>query len=156
MSNKKRNVAMRKYQRNWIKRGLCARCQKPNKERPGKWYCIACATKAHTLGKPYALDVRIKLREAALMHYGPICNCCGETEKTFLCFDHINDDGATIRRKDRRAYNMPRWLKAHNYPDTIQVLCHNCNYAKTIVSVCPHKQIPGQIYTNIRLTPKKK
>jgi hypothetical protein len=32
-----------------------------------------------------------------------------------------------------------RWLITNNFPDDFQILCHNCNYAKSHGG-CPHKR----------------
>lgn len=82
-----------------------------------------------------------KVRYEVLSHYSngiPICNCCGETENKFLALDHKNNDG-NIHRKTMAHCNMIRWAKSNNFPDMFQVLCHNCNMAKALYKICPHK-----------------
>jgi hypothetical protein len=78
----------------------------------------------------------------ALQHYGGQCACCGETEPAFLAIDHVNGGGNAHRRE----VGYPKgggaffyWLRKHGYPDGYQVLCHNCNMAKTYLGVCPHQ-----------------
>jgi len=70
------------------------------------------------------------------------CACCGEAEYKFLCIDHINDNGAEDRKKNpshatgRGLYTR---LIKEGYPEGYQLLCFNCNMAKGIHGVCPHK-----------------
>ena len=68
-------------------------------------------------------------------HYGgipPFCVCCGELHNEFLSLDHINGR----RCKDRRELKLAgasfyRWLVQHDYPEGYQILCMNCNHAKS-------------------------
>jgi len=82
-----------------------------------------------------------KCRTEMLGIYGHQCTCCGETTPEFLAFDHVNNDGAHHRKKmvgwDFLA--LYRWAKRHGFPDSLQVLCHNCNVAKETCGVCPHQ-----------------
>lgn len=79
------------------------------------------------------------LRRAVITGYGGQCVCCGETNWRFLALDHVNDDGAEMRRngpKSGAVFN--RWLINQNFPNFIQLLCHNCNVAKALYGFCPH------------------
>jgi hypothetical protein len=82
-----------------------------------------------------------KIRIEVLQHYGGKCTCCGETELKFLTLDHINGGGNEHRRKIgiHSGSLFYRWVRSHNYPDYLQVLCHNCNQAKCFYGECPHK-----------------
>src|SRR3990167_4620750 len=79
-----------------------------------------------------------KIREEVVVHYGGKCACCGEKEFVFLAIDHVNGGGSK-HRKEVGAYSIPSWLKKNGYPKDYQILCHNCNQAKSIKGVCPHK-----------------
>ena len=77
-------------------------------------------------------------------HYSkgkPKCNCCGEkTSLDFLVIDHVagrKDKKGNVDK--RRGDSMYRYLRKNNYPKGYQVLCHNCNFAKFVYTVCPHK-----------------
>ena len=83
-----------------------------------------------------------RLRLKVLKHYGGSCACCGETNEKFLAMDHVNDDGAD-HRKETRYSNLYSWLNANGMPPGFQVLCHNCNYAKSRGG-CPHGSVAGQ------------
>ena len=58
------------------------------------------------------------------------CVICGETDIIILCLDHINNDGAEHRKIAGVGTNFYCWLRAHNYPWGLQVLCYNCNARK--------------------------
>ncbi len=74
-------------------------------------------------------------------HYGYVCNCCGETGKVFLCIDHVNNDGNIERKKYGNSGNgMYLKIIREEFPDSYQVLCHNCNQAKRILGKCPHNK----------------
>ena len=77
-----------------------------------------------------------KLKREVFDHYGGTCACCGESHLIFLTIDHVNNDGADHRRKQVTkapllGKTMYRWLKKNNYPSGFQVLCFNCNFAKS-------------------------
>jgi hypothetical protein len=81
------------------------------------------------------------MRARAFEEYGGKCVCCGETEPAFLVFDHVNDDGAAHRREIGGASVLIEWIFRENFPDTIQLLCANCNMAKQFnPGGCPHQQ----------------
>lgn len=71
-------------------------------------------------------------------HYGGKCACCGESAIEFLCLDHKNGNG----QQERKAYHFTQvWRIAikRGFPDDYQVLCFNCNNAKSIYGICPHQ-----------------
>lgn len=83
-----------------------------------------------------------------LTHYSggtPACKCCGETIIEFLTIDHIAGDGAEHRRKlEKQLGYKPGgngvwyWAKKNGFPDSLQVLCANCNFGKRCGPECPH------------------
>lgn len=80
------------------------------------------------------------LRQKVLSHYGgqkPVCKCCGESNTAFLTIDHINGGGSQHRKRVRTDFYG--WLVRENYPKGFQLLCFNCNSAKHIYGICPHK-----------------
>ena len=83
-------------------------------------------------------DRRIRLRLEAIKKYGGMCNCCGEAEVKFLSIDHING-GGNQHRKVLKTRSIGEWLYSNNYPGGFQVLCFNCNMAKSIYKKCPHQ-----------------
>lgn len=73
-----------------------------------------------------------------IQHYGGKCICCGETEIAFLTIDHINGGG--IMHRKSLGGHLLRWIQKNNYPNTLQVLCSNCNLAKGLLGECPHQR----------------
>ena len=84
---------------------------------------------------------RIKSKILIFEHYGGcVCNCCGETNLEFLSIDHINNDGASHRRKLKESgTNLYHWIVKNNYPPGFRVLCFNCNHSMGHYGYCPHK-----------------
>jgi hypothetical protein len=88
--------------------------------------------------KPHSkhLDIhrksREKRRKMVLGHYGNKCAYCGEKHYEFLAIDHVNNDGADHKRMLGSKSNDSVLLDIikQGYPDTFQILCHNCNSAK--------------------------
>ena len=97
----------------------------------------------------YAAKTRKKLRLRAetLAAYGGTCKCCGETIQEFLSIDHVDGGGNAHRRElfgdDRKGsgYHFYAWLKKQGFPQGgFQLLCRNCNAAKSEYGVCPHQR----------------
>ena len=80
-----------------------------------------------------------------ITHYGGHCKCCGESRPEFLTLDHINNDGASHRKilrsqgisSHRRFY---KWVIDSGFPDTLRLLCFNCNCASGFFGYCPHEK----------------
>lgn len=78
------------------------------------------------------------LKDSVFAAYGGACACCGENEPEFLSVDHVNGDGAA-HRKEIGIGRLYEWLKKHGFPrEVFQVLCWNCNRAKSDGAECPH------------------
>jgi hypothetical protein len=71
------------------------------------------------------------------------CNCCGETERCFLTMDHIENDGAFMRKHVHGdgAHTLYLWLRKNNYPAGFQILCWNCQWGKRTHGICPHQLV---------------
>jgi hypothetical protein len=78
-----------------------------------------------------------RIKANVMSHYGGRCVCCGETELVFLTIDHISGGGTKQRKETGPGTAFYRWLQKNDYPIGYQVLCHNCNFAKTM-GPCPH------------------
>ena len=129
-------------------RGLCVSCGKaPISPEISAARCAKCLERARLSDAKQ----RAKARETLFRMYGgPLCACCGEDERRFLSFDHINEDGARHRlsigkRSSGRGLSdvlsLNRALKKAGYPPIIQVLCFNCNFGKHLNGgVCPHQR----------------
>jgi len=75
--------------------------------------------------------------------YGWKCACCEENKYEFLTINHNGSEEhkSTERGSGGKLY---RWLIKNNFPkDSYQLLCYNCNYAKSFFGYCPH-QISAQ------------
>ena len=69
----------------------------------------------------------------------PVCACigCGEKHIEFLTLDHINGRKSMGPMYTIGAEKLCRRLKRGDYPPGIQVLCWNCNSAKSDNPFCP-------------------
>lgn len=90
--------------------------------------------------KERLLQRQREMRLNIVKHYGAVCVCCGETTLEFLAIDHKNNDG-NEQRKTMASNQVYRWIIENNYPNSIQILCHNCNMAKAFYGRCPHNRI---------------
>ena len=94
--------------------------------------------------KDYHKKLAKKLKEIVINHYcknKPKCFCCNETEIDLLTIDHINNDGAKHRKSLSGVYyKVYRDIIKNNFPKSFQILCHNCNWAKSSLGVCPHRR----------------
>ena len=82
------------------------------------------------------------LKEKVYSAYGHACACCGEVQSEFLTLDHVNNDGNAHRRSfgSSQGENILRWIIANDYPDTMQILCWNCQWGKLKCGgICPHQ-----------------
>jgi hypothetical protein len=79
-----------------------------------------------------------KLRLEVLSHYGNACACCGNNTYEFLTLHHKNNDGATHRKEIGTKIYM--WAKRNGFPDSLEVNCMNCNWAKGKYGTCPHER----------------
>jgi len=86
-------------------------------------------------------EERKKMRMLILNRYGNKCVCCGESIQEFLTIDHILNDGNIERKKFKSQDEYYRWIIKENFPDTLQILCMNCNFGKRMnKGVCPHRR----------------
>jgi len=76
------------------------------------------------------------LRKLVVDKYGGKCVCCGESNIEFLCMDHIGG------KKNHPLADMPgnKYSKIIKlgYPDSLRLLCHNCNMSLAFYGYCPH------------------
>ena len=76
---------------------------------------------------------RIKLKVYNHYTHNDIkCKICGFKEIHALSIDHINNNGAYMRKN--KIHGLGRdfyvWIIKNNYPDDLQVLCMNCQFIK--------------------------
>lgn len=130
---KSRQKDRQKY-KNQIQESVCHVCGK--KARKGAVACNGCLERNAQTKRQERLAIRRKVIEA----YGAKCNCCGERTFEFLTLDHVNNDGAIHRKTIGHSGNIYRWAIKKNFPDLLQVMCMNCNWAKAIHGECPHRR----------------
>ena len=71
------------------------------------------------------------VRLEAIQVYGGKCQGCGIDDERVLCFDHILDDGAELRKRGQpTGRKLASWLKRNGWPLDFQLLCWNCNFLK--------------------------
>lgn len=123
-------------------RFICLNCGNPC-SRPNS-LCLACyrtrpkQTRADKLAYMKMWHQRVK--DAVFNAYGGYrCVCCGETKPIFLVIDHINGGGNKERRRIGTSGGAGQYwaIRKLGFLAGYQVLCHNCNYAKTRGG-CPH------------------
>lgn len=123
-------------------RGVCTACGLVP-PATGKVKCQACLDAGNTeANRSKSQKYRLKLRADVLQGYGAKCACCGESQPMFLDVDHVNNNGNTDRRVNRRyTHSLYRDLREENYPSDYQLLCRNCNWGKHVnKGVCPHQE----------------
>ena len=155
-----KGLCSRHYQRKRAerRRGDGAPCSKCGGER-GSYrqdaWCQPCRSastlswaernpeKRRELARRSATVSHRRRRAEAIEAYGGACKCCGESEPAFLTIDHIDGGGNAHRRtltadgSIAGSSNFYRWLKNQGWPEGFQLLCHNCNFAKSHGG-CPH------------------
>lgn len=116
-----------------------------------RYWCKACRVSYATAynkrpdqverRKKHAKEYRDQTRNQILDHYGAKCVCCGETQRYFLAIDHVHGGGNAQRKElgGGRNNNMSilLYIIKNNYPPDYQILCHNCNFAKSHFGRCP-------------------
>lgn len=131
--------------------GLCRHCGSAGPFRQRETLCIPCRSKQCMTWSKENLEVSREinnksakryyheLRQTILNHYGCICVCCGETSGAFLVVDHIEGGGNAHRRSigGNSAFTFYKWIVKNSFPENLQILCHNCNFAKHMGG-CPH------------------
>lgn len=84
-----------------------------------------------------------QLRLQFIRAYGDRCACCGLDDERFLTLDHVAGDGAKSRKVyGRWHYGIYSALRRAGWPQQreYQVLCFNCNCAKSTRDLCPHQE----------------
>lgn len=84
-----------------------------------------------------------RVKKYVFAQYGGVCVCCKESDLHFLTLDHI--DGTVPenhRQPDGRRLSGTAFLYRlikEEFPDTIRVLCWNCNESYGYYGFCPHQ-----------------
>lgn len=107
--------------------GKCVTSWCKNDSRPNKALCSDCCKIQSEAG--------YKLKQIVLDYYGQVCSClcgCRVTKFAWLTIDHKDNDGAEKRREGIHAIGSKfyRQIIREGFPDSLQILCWNCNCAK--------------------------
>lgn len=86
-------------------------------------------------------NARARSRQTIIAAYGGKCNCCDEDQYEFLCIDHVFGGGSAERKIIKSGYLLCLLIIRLNFPPEYQILCHNCNYAKAALGLCPHQDV---------------
>lgn len=91
-------------------------------------------------------DFNARIRNEVIAAYGGKCACCGESRREFLALDHVEGGGLKHRRDNgwtasRQVYY---WARRNGYPNTLRVLCDNCNMSRGRYGYCPHERERAQ------------
>ena len=138
------------YKSKYSKDGYKAACKECSKLKTKQY---KQTTKYKEWEKEYSKSFKVKeyqkvynqtLKLKVLQHYAgsliPFCSCCGTTVLSFLTLDHIHGKGTQERKKVTNSYY--KYIVDNNYPEYLQVLCMNCNFAKRTSNECPaHKTL---------------
>ena len=123
--------------------------QRPYVKAKLKQYLIEYREKNRPKLRERIKEDSLNVKEEVLGHYSkklsnsdvPCCNCCGEHEfLIFLSIDHITDRKNVTHGKGYTGTQLYRYLRRNGYPSGYQVLCINCNSAKSDSGICPHKR----------------
>jgi hypothetical protein len=125
----------RNYKRTRINKLRCLGCQRSRYKR------YDTRTKQQRVKE--ASDARRRTRIRVLQAYGGHCVCCGETQVEFLTFDHV-DGGGNAHKRREKINRLFTWLWKNDCPEGYQILCYNCNAAKSVYGQCPH-QLKAQV-----------
>ena len=89
--------------------------------------------------KDLTLEVYSHYSKAVSNSDVPVCACigCGVKRIEFLSLDHINGRKSMNHGPHVKAEKLCRRLKRDGYPKGMQVLCWNCNSAKSNDPFCP-------------------
>lgn len=116
----------------------CIGCRKYQQEHRFKYRIENEAVRLRDIAREREKNSRD--RRTCYERYGQRCACCGETQYEFLTFDHVNNDGARHRAEIGGGGAICRWLIKNNFPETVQVLCWNCQWGRRICGICPHQK----------------
>ena len=96
--------------------------------------------KLRACGKCYQNRDSANLKLRMLAALGWKCACCGEDHPQLLTLDHVNNDGAALKKAGETARGSHIRANEEGWPrEKYQLLCWNCNAAKGRYGICPHQ-----------------
>jgi len=90
--------------------------------------------------KGWSKNFRRKLKQQIINAYGGECECCGENTFEFLSIDHPEKNGKEHRKITGWGVSLYQWIVKNDYPDTLRLLCMNCNCSYGFYGYCPHSK----------------
>lgn len=119
-----------------------ARTRSYNCNRKDKIAAINARTRKR-LGPDYWRRKHQALKLGMIAAYGGRCECCGESEPTFLSLDHVNGGGGKHRMSTGNA-RVIRNLRDAGWPRVTEdgefrLLCMNCQFGYMHGRTCPHQ-----------------
>ena len=131
----RRVISQMPFKINRRQAGLCIECGE-SKDRTDRTCCAKCRERQ----KQVHAEKLVAYKKQVYDHYGWICKCCGETREIFLTIEHKhgwrNMHGTPHRLGGEGTY---RWIIDNSFPESIEILCLNCNFAKGRLGYCPHE-----------------
>lgn len=126
--------------------GLCMTCAKLRGDSQSDSYCQPCYTKLQDVVMKRYYEAQAKV----FAHYGTKCACpggCDITAPRFLAIDHIGGWKKVHPERKTRPSLMSfyNWIIANNFPNTVRVLCHNCNFATRFNEPCHHETVLAEL-----------
>lgn len=111
----------------------CREYGSANKERRNKrlreWRKVADREMVKAMDRRSAVRRTIKYKQLAIDVYGGKCANCGVAHSAVLTLDHVNNDG-NEHRKQISENRLFLWACKNGFPDSLQLLCYNCNIGK--------------------------
>lgn len=114
----------------------CTECKKNKSKEEIYHACDDCRLKKKIK--------RQEIRQTIFNHYGQKCNCtcgCNTTNPRHLTLDHVENNGAEHRKEVGKSEFFYRWVIRNNFPEDLQILCFNCNCAKSNYGGCLEEDI---------------
>lgn len=106
-------------------------------DKRGHRTCLTCSSSLDQRNRNAVRVASIKLE--VLSHYSPngVLGCSWETCKVcdidMLTLDHVNNDGAALRKVHGAGGATYYYVKQHGYPEGYQTLCWNHQWKKEIL-----------------------
>jgi len=106
-------------------------------DKRGHRTCLTCANSIHQRKRNATRIAALKFE--VLSHYSPkgILGCswggCDISDIDMLTLDHVNNDGAELRKIHGAGGATYYYVKQHAYPDGYQTLCWNHQWKKEIL-----------------------
>ena len=135
-TSQKRKDCLKRFYAKRQRNGQCNRCGKVAPET--KTHCESCSQKLSDANSKRLQD----LRRRVIAGYGGGCSCCREDSWEFLSIDHKGYRACEERKKLGRVLTTTQLctlIIREGFPETYQILCHNCNMALGIWGYCPHR-----------------